>query len=318
MILFSRGLLIVPIRGALAIFLFGWVAIGCTTIRPQPMEAPPPSSLQTFSHERFDTVLATFVDAQGLVDYARLQQNPQDLEAYYRQIAAYSPDSHPELFTTAEHKLAYWINAYNAGAIKIVTTYYPIASVLEVQKPWLFFFMSDQAGFFFFRRLAFGGKTTSLYYLENKVIRERFGDPRIHFAVNCASLGCPRLPQRSFEARTLNRQLDHETRRFLAEQRNFRIDHANRTIHLSAIFEWYHEDFTQWYQAQFPELRASLLDYIALYLPPERSKALQEVRDRYTISYEPYDWGLNDQNPQPPHRNERSATGLDFCQPIDR
>ena len=281
---------------ALAFFLLGWMAIGCTTIRPQPPEVQPPPSLKTFSHERFNEVLEAFVDAHGLVDYADLQQNPEDLEAYYQLIAAYSPDSHPELFPTAEHKLAYWINAYNAGAIKIVTTYYPITSVLDVRTPGLFFFMSDQAGFFFFQRLAFGGRTTSLYYLENKVIRKRFGDPRIHFAVNCASRGCPRLPRVAFNAQSLDRQLDHETRRFLTEQRNFRIDHATRTIHLSAIFEWYPEDFTQWYQERYPGRRASLLDYIALYLPPARMKALQEVGDRYTISYVPYDWGLNDQN----------------------
>ncbi len=287
------------IQVAFALFVLGWIAIGCTTIRPQPMEDQAPSSLKTLSHERFDAVLGTFVDTHGLVDYARLQQNPGDLEAYYRQIATYSPDSHPELFPTAAHKLAYWINAYNAGAIKIVTTYYPISSVLEVEKPWLFFFMPDQAGFFFFRRLAFGGRTTSLYYLENKVIRNRFGDPRIHFAVNCASRGCPRLPRRSFNPQSLDRELDHETRRFLAEERNFRIDHETRTIHLSAIFEWYPEDFTQWYQERYPGRRASLLDYIALYLPPARMKALQAVGDRYTISYVPYDWGLNDQNLRP-------------------
>ena len=284
---------------ALAFFLLGWLAIGCTTIRPQSTEVQTPSSPKTFSHKRFDAVLATFVDARGLVDYARLQQNSSDLEAYYRQIATYSPDSHPKLFPTTEHKLAYWINAYNAGAIKIVTTYYPIASVLEVQKPWLFFFMSDQAGFFFFRRLAFGGRTTSLYYLENKVIRQRFSDPRIHFAVNCASLGCPRLPMQSFTSQSLDRQLDRETRRFLAEERNFRIDHETRTIHLSTIFKWYSEDFTQWYQERYPGRRASLLDYIALYLPPARMRVLQEVGDRYTIRYLPYDWGLNDQNLRP-------------------
>ncbi len=283
-------------RGALAILLLGWMTTGCTTIRPQGLEDQPPAILKTFSHERFDRVLGPYVDARGWVDYAGLQQNPEDLEAYYRLITVYSPDSHPELFPTDAHKLAYWINAYNAGAIKTVLTYYPISSVIEVPKPGLFFFMPDQAGFFFFQRLTFGGKTTSLYYLENQVIRKRFGDPRIHFAVNCASRGCPRLPRRAFDASYLDRQLDHETRRFLAETRNFRIDHGNRTIHLSAIFEWYRDDFTQWYQARFPGRPASLLAYIAYYLPPDQSAALRTVGDQYTVKFVPYDWRLNDQN----------------------
>jgi hypothetical protein len=117
--------------------------------------------------------------------------------------------------------------------------------------------------------------------------------------VNCASLGCPRLPNRAFRGATLDQQLDHETRRFLAEARNFRIDHEAQTIYLSAIFEWYHDHFTQWLQTRFPDREASLPAYIALYLPPAQAAILREIGGRYALRHVPYDWGLNDQAAAP-------------------
>ena len=271
------------------------MAGGCTTIHPLRGEPQAPPVGVSFSHDRFERVLTAFVDEDGRVDYAALQATSGDLEAYYQLVATYSPDSHPDLFPGKDHRLAYWINAYNATAIKTVLTYYPIDSVLDVENPWPFFFLTDKAGFFFFQRLSFGGATTSLYYLENEVIFERFDDPRIHFALNCASLGCPRLPSRAFTGEDLDRQLEHETRRFLAEGRNFTIDHAAQRIHLSTIFQWYEEHFTDWYGRRFPGRAATLLSYISLYLPPAKAETLQEISDRYRLHFVPYDWGLNDQ-----------------------
>ena len=276
------------------LFLLGWIVMGCTTIHPVMVADEPPADRDIFSNERFDRVLERFVDQRGLVDYSELRNDPNDLEAYYRTVATYSPDSHPDLFPDAKHILAYWINAYNVGAIKTVLTYYPIDSVLDVKTPALLFFLSDKAGFFFFQRLTFGGKTTSLYYLENQIIRKRFDDPRIHFAVNCASLGCPRLPQRAFSGDDLDRQLDHETRLFLAEERNFKIDHNEKAIYLSSIFQWYEKDFTNWYRRTYPGRPADLLSYIDLYLTTEKSAELRKIADSYDVRFVPYDWRLND------------------------
>jgi hypothetical protein len=174
-------------------------------------------------------------------------------------------------------------------------TYYPISSVLDVKQPGIFFFLSNKSGFFFFQRLTFGGKSTSLYYLEKQVNRKRFGDPRIHFAVNCASIGCPRLPRQSFSGETLDQQPDIETRFFLTEDRNFKIDHNEKMIYLSSIFDWYEKDFTNWYTAKFPEREASLLSYIELYLTPEKKDELKKIGNGYSLRFVPYDWRLNDQ-----------------------
>lgn len=267
---------------------------GCTAINPIPVDEPLAVS-SSFNHDSYKGVLTTYVDEQGRVDYAGLKQQPDNLDLYYDSITRYSPDSNPELFPGKPYELAYWINAYNAGALKTVITYYPIKSVLEVKNPVLLFFFPDNAGFFYFQRLTFGGATTSLYYLENEVIRKRYDEPRIHFALNCASIGCPHLPRTPFTGADLDSQLDFETRKFLAEQRNFYIDHDKKAIFLSSIFKWYKEDFTKWYQERYPLSTPSLLDYIELYLSKNQQVALERVRANYTIDFIPYDWGLNSQ-----------------------
>lgn len=261
-------------------------------MQTKSMPDPP---VRPFSHDAFDHVLERFVNERGMVDYSTLSGNADDLDSYYRKIATYSPDSHPELFPGPNHRLAYWINAYNAVAIKAVLNRYPIDSVLDVRTPALLFFLSDKAGFFFLQRFSFGGKSSSLYVLENKVIRKRFHEPRVHFALNCASMSCPRLPQSAFAGDMLERQLEKETRRFLSEARNFNVDNDTGTIHLSSIFKWYRKDFINWYKQHYPDREANLLSYIQLYLPPEKADVLKDVAGRYAIKYIPYDWRLNDQ-----------------------
>ncbi len=279
----------------IAILMALWFLAGCTAIEPvmkTDVKLPEP---QIFSHAYFGNLLLGFVDGKGLVNYEDLAKDPEDLDLYYRHIATYSPDSHPALFPTENHILAYWINAYNASAIKIVITHYPISSVLDVKPPAVFFFLSDKSGFFFFQRLTFGGKSTSLYYLENGVIRKRFNDPRIHFALNCSARGCPQLPREAFTGEQLDRQLDRETRKFLAEARNFTVNHQEKAIYLSSIFKWYEKDFLTWYNEKYPDHEATLLNYIALYLPSEKAGELKTYGSTYPLRFIEYDWTLNDQ-----------------------
>ena len=251
----------------------------CTTIRPtlsaDQLGAPP----ARFSNAAFDVVLERYVDDRGLVDYAGLAAHRGALDRYYDLIAAYSPDATPPLFPTRNDALAYWINAYNAAVLRTVLEYYPIASVGDVD--W---WAPDKAGFFVLQRLTFGGVTSNLYDLENTVVRERYRDPRVHFALNCASRGCPHLPRFAFGGDVLDVQLDQAARRFVAEERNVRIDHDARRVTLSSIFKWYRADFGD-----------DLLAYIARYSAPERVAELQRAAT-YEIEFVPYDWRLNDQH----------------------
>ena len=262
------------------------------TIEPahDTQPTPPPDF---FSHGLLDHVLREYVDASGRVDYQGLQSDPGTLEAYYRLVATYSPDSHPQLFPTGNDRLAYWINAYNAATLTAVLSEYPISSVGDVKAPRVLFFLSSKSGFFYFRKLLFGGESYNLYNLEKDVIRG-FGEPRIHFAINCASNGCPRLPRYAFDGNNLDRQLDAETRRFVNEPRNLRFDHDEQVIHVSSILTWYEEDYLEWYRERYPEGDANLVNYLRLYLAEDRLAELDRAAG-YEVRGMPYDWGLNDQ-----------------------
>ena len=203
---------------------------------------------------------------EGSSTTAACRRSPESLERFYARAAAFSPDSHPELFPSEAERLAYWINVYNAGVLKLVVTYYPVSSVKQVRPPLLLFFLPDLSGFFYFRKLIFGGAKTNLYDLEHDIVRGRFAEPRIHFALNCASRGCPRLPRTAFHPETLDDELSREARRFFGETRNLRIDHAGQKVLLSQILEWYESDFTDWLREQRPERPATLLEYVALHV----------------------------------------------------
>jgi hypothetical protein len=259
----------------------------CTTVRPNFDVATDATGL--FSHTAFDRVLRRFVDEHGQVAYTALKKDDADLQAYYAQIATYSPDSHPARFPKRNDRMAYWLNAYNAAVLVNILHHYPIGGVAEVKAPALLFFMPEKSGFFYFHKLVFGSQTFNLYNLEHDLIRPRFNESRLHFALNCGSVGCPRLPQHAFSAATLDTELDRETRLFMAEKRNFRLDHDQRAVYLSEIFQWYESDFL----AGLPP-GANLKDYIVPYLSPEKAAALKQA-DGYAWHYTPYDWSLNDQ-----------------------
>ncbi|MGH8552091.1 MAG: DUF547 domain-containing protein, partial [Methylococcales bacterium] len=161
--------------------------------------------------------------------------------------------------------------------------------------PFPLFFLPDKTGFFFFQRPIFGGVSTSLYYLENNVIRERFNEPRIHFALNCASLGCPRLPAYAFDGKNLDRQLDHESRKFFSEPRNFRVDIPAKRVYLSSILDWYRDDFVNWYADRFQDSEPTLLKFVALYLDDRQRAKLNALPPDVSVEFVRYDWGLNEQ-----------------------
>ncbi len=215
-------------------------------------------------------VLRVFVNDQGEVDFHGLANNPTDLKAFVDYIARFSPDSAPARFPTKESRLAYHINAYNA-----LSMYNVIDSGIPKSLSGL-----TKVRFFGFKQFPIGGKTMSLYTYENDVIRP-MGDERVHFALNCMSVGCPRLPKGPFTAAGLDEQLDREARRFLAEPRNLRVIPERKTVHLSEIFKFYKEDF----------LRRSpgLIAYVNRY-------AREKIPEDYEIDFIDYDWTVNGQS----------------------
>ncbi len=282
----------------------GWIILlsflylsSCTKIQPITTDVDlkvTDDRPSEFSYDSYAEVLSTHVNKSGLLNYKQLVANPAQLDQFYAQIAAYSPDSHPSLFPSENHKLAYWINAYNATVLKGVVEYYPIDSVEDVQAPAILFFFPSKSGFFFFQRFTYGGQETSLYYLENSVIRGRFDEPRIHFALNCASQSCPILPQTPFTGESLESQLDRETRKFINDPSRVRYDAASNTLYLSSIFKWYEDDFTDWLKNTNTDEKPSLLNYVLLYISRETAELIRQNQSSLKLAYLPYDWGLND------------------------
>lgn len=269
------------------------LVVACPAIKPAELAGGPVIARSPFSHEEFQAVLTRFVDAEGRVDYAALAADPQSLERYYYLLSRYSPDSTREFFPTDTDRLAYWLNAYNAAVLKAVLARYPLESVADVRPGFsALFFMPRKAGFFLFQRLRLGGKTTTLYWLKNRVIRRRFHDPRVHFVLSDATRGSPRLRRRPLLGHRLDGQLDRATREFLAETRNLQIDPEAQTVYLSAIFDWYKRDFLRGYEREMPDVPPTILRYVSLYVSEETAAALRDA-DAYTVRFMPYDWRLN-------------------------
>jgi len=268
------------------------LASGCVRT-VHPLERPNTRALAPtrFSHEPLDRVLARFVDGAGLVDYRGLGREPFVLGSYVGQLAAWSPDSHPELFPDGASRLAYWINAYNAVALRLILEFGPTRSVLDAGGTWWTPLLPEGAGFFLATRMPLGGRAMSLHGLENRILRRRFDEPRIHFALVCAARGCPALPRDAYDPARLDAQLAEATRRFLDTPRGFRIDPEARTAWLSRIFEWHADDFTE---GRPGGRDAALLAFVAEHAGPRVATAADgAAREAYAVRFLPWDWRLN-------------------------
>jgi len=218
---------------------------------------------------RWARVLKTYVDDCGRVNFAGLASDPADLYSYVNYIARVSPDSQPGQFPDRPARLAYYINSYNALSM---------CNVLESGIP------DSLAGFqkirfFLLRRFTIGGKPMSLYTYENKIIRSE-GEERVHFALNCMSVSCPRLPRFPFTANQLDDQLNQATFEFFNAPRNLQLDHDRKIVHVSEILRFYEEDFLA--------RNSSLIGYINKY-------HLERIPQNYKVAFIKYDWTVNRQ-----------------------
>jgi len=241
---------------------------------------PTPATAASFSYDDWNSVLQTFVDEEGLVDYDGLAADRDLFDRFLSLIETTSPETDPDLFPTREDQLAYYINAYNAHVFNGVLNLSPDAGTV-----WGI----TRSGNSFFSRtkIMVGGRQSNLQDLENEIIREGFKDPRIHAALNCASVGCPKLPSRAFEPATLDDQLDAEMTKFVGEVRNCKIDLDAGTVTLSKIFDWFRGDFEGYESAHDG---GGLLDYINRYRAADA-----QIPDGLKIEFSKYDKRLNRQ-----------------------
>lgn len=236
-----------------------------------------------FDFAPLDRLLGRFVDSRGWVDYAGIKAEPSELRRQLALLREISPESHPGMFPDREDRLAYWINAYNALVIAGVVNAYPATSVKNIH---------PQPGFFKVFHVV-GGKSLSLDDIEHNIVRKRFGDPRIHAALNCAAASCPRLRPEIYRPARLDSQLDAAVRDFIRDPEHVSIDRDNRTLVLSKILDWFEGDFTGWYKRAFKVNDARMTDYLILHLG-EKDRVYLQSRPQIAIRYLPYDWTLND------------------------
>ncbi|RZS99768.1 DUF547 domain-containing protein [Aquimarina brevivitae] len=215
---------------------------------------------QKFDHSTWDQAVLLNVSEDGNVNYDGFMRDSSLLYRYFQELSENAPD---ETWSRNE-KLAYWINAYNAYTVKLIIDSYPVKSIKDLKDPWdKEFFKID-------------GEWYSLNDLEHKILR-KFGDPRIHFAINCASISCPVVWNRAYTGENLQRALDRQTEKFINDPKRNII--TPNVIVLSKIFKWYRRDFKV--------NGGDVEDFINRY-------AKIRITDQDSKGYKEYNWNLNE------------------------
>jgi len=192
-------------------------------------------SIDQINHDSWNQLLQRFVNEQGQVNYAAWkndQNASRTLDAYLQHLSS----ANPQLGSARPNQLAYWINAYNALTVKGILREYPTSSIRN--------HTSETGGYNIWKTLFLpvGTQHINLDSIEHKVLR-KMNEPRIHFAIVCASHSCPRLLMRAYNPQHIEAQLAHNTQYFFANPENFRWDPASRVFYLSSIVKWFGSDF---------------------------------------------------------------------------
>lgn len=244
-------------------------ATSCSTL----VKTPDMKVSQEEAIKSWKRVLSDFVDEDGWVDFEGIQRQPADLNKYIAFVAEANPENDRNLFPTADAKLAHYINSYNALSI-----YNILDSNIPVTNAGL-----RKIKFFVFKKIRIGGKVMSLKDYEDNIIRKQ-GDPRIHFALNCMAVSCPKLLQVPYEKNNLNQQLDVGARYFFAESRNLTIDAEKKTAYTSEILKFFPADFLA--------KATTLIEFINTY-------ARVKIPADFDLDYFDYNWTVINKKNKP-------------------
>ncbi|MEE9362652.1 MAG: DUF547 domain-containing protein [Cellulophaga sp.] len=217
------------------------------------------SKSKKIQHTKWDALLKKHVAENGDVDYKNFKKDISKLDTYLQYLGGNTLSKN----AAKEERLAYYINLYNAATIKLILDKYPLKSITRIWRPW------GKA------RIKIGDELYSLSTIEHEVLR-KMNEPRIHFAINCASYSCPKLLNEAYTASRLEEQLQKVTINFINDKT--KNTYTKEFAKLSKIFKWYEEDFTK---------NGSLINYINRY-----KKTTLPVHTK--IEYLSYDWSLNE------------------------
>ncbi|QSE97119.1 DUF547 domain-containing protein [Fulvivirga lutea] len=235
---------------------------GCNANKRTDVKTSPPS------HSLFNNVLDQHVKGD-MVDYDGLKKNQQELLEYLHILSENPPTEN----WSKNEKLAYWINAYNAFTLKLIIDNYPVESITDLHPTIHIPLLNTVWHKKFFK---IGGLEMSLDEIEHKILRKEFNEPRIHFAINCASVSCPPLRNEAYTAEQLDKQLDEQARAFINDKQRNVITENNPRV--SKIFSWFKGDFKQ---------SGTLISYLNKY-------SNIQINENADVDFLDYDWGLND------------------------
>ena len=225
------------------------------------------ASANKLDHGLYGELLQKYV-VKGEVDYQGFKIEEAKLDQYLNILEKTETKK-----LSPNEQFAYYINAYNAWTIKLILSAYPgLKSIRElgnvIKSPWK-------------KKIArIDGDVITLDNIEHDILRPRFKDPRIHFAVNCASKSCPPLRSEPYEADVLDKQLREMTELFINNPERNRLE--GNTLYVSRIFKWYAEDFND-----------DILEFFVKYARGELMDALRKHRKEIKVKYLEYDWSLN-------------------------
>lgn len=248
-------------------------------ISPELQKVGPQNQL---SHQEWTSFLQTYTriadDDIVRVDYAAVTaQDKQKLEAYIKDLS-----SRDAAQFTRNAQLAYWVNLYNALTVSVILDHYPVDSIRDIKKGLLDLGPWDE------KRVTANGRELSLYDIENGIVRPLWlDDPRIHYALNCAAIGCPNLEQTAYTANNVIQRLQDNAVLYVNHPRGVTIaDDGDLTV--SKIYNWYRGDFGRTDEA--------VINHLKQYAKPELKRKLDQTD---TIKHYIYDWALNDASSVP-------------------
>ena len=207
----------------------------------------------------------------GFVDYASFKTEHPKLKEYLQYLAGINPDE-----LSSDDAFAYYINLYNAATIDLVLENYPgIDSIKDIGgifgNPWKIEFIT------------LNGKKVHLDHVEHEILRPTYKDPRIHFAVNCASLGCPPLHTKPFEGETLDADLDELTRKNMNDPAHTRLEGDD--LYVSKVFDWFGEDWGE---------KEDKVAFVRRYSALDQAAEIDQLGGSLDLKYSEWDWTLND------------------------
>lgn len=217
------------------------------------------TTVKHIDHKQWNHLLQKHVSGKGSVDYNGFKKDQVALQSYLDLLSK----NLPQKSWSREAVLAYWINTYNAYTVKLILDNYPVKSIKKIDSPW------DK------EFITLGNKKYSLGKIEHKILR-KMNEPRIHFAINCASYSCPNLSNQAFTEKNVESQLQIAAKSFVNDKTKNAIT-ANK-LEISSIFDWFTGDFKK---------KGTLIDFLNKY-------STVKINANAKISYKEYNWNLNE------------------------